>query len=305
MSEEKVVRAPRGSMSSSPHLPPPRPPSTSWRGEELGELLRGKRLAALTGAGMSTDSGIPDYRGETGRARVSTPIQHRDFVHHEAVRRRYWARSFLGWPRISTAKPNPAHVALAQLEQAGVVAHVITQNVDRLHHAAGSRRVIELHGALANVVCLTCGAKELRAELQSRLSRMNDDLVARDVVVAPDGDAELPAQATESFRVPGCLACGGVLKPDVVFFGDNVPRPIVDEAFRVVEDADALLVLGTSLTVFSGFRFVRRAAEKQKPIVIVNRGETRGDPLATARIDAPLGEVLPQLARLGLTTKNR
>ena len=292
-------------MTSSPLVPPPLPPSTSWRGKELAALLGGKRVVALTGAGMSTDSGIPDYRGETGRARVRTPIQHREFVHHEAVRRRYWARSFLGWPRISAARPNPAHLALAELERAGVISSTITQNVDRLHQAAGTDRVLELHGALAAVVCLGCGAKEPREDVQARLAELNGDLLPRhDAVVAPDGDAELPPEATESFRVPACLDCAGVLKPDVVFFGDNVPRPIVDAAFRMVEAADALLVLGTSLTVFSGFRFVRRAAELKKVIVIVNRGETRGDGLATMRVDAPLAEILPAL-RLDLETKNR
>jgi NAD-dependent SIR2 family protein deacetylase len=245
---------------------------------------------------MSTDSGIPDYRGESGRRRTRTPIQHRDFLRDEAVRRRYWARSFVGFPHIAKARPNAAHLAVAELEHSGVVVHVVTQNVDELHQAAGSRRVLELHGALSRVVCLGCGARTSRAELQVRLALENGGITPEEAVVAPDGDAELPAEATAAFRVPACLACGGVLKPDVVFFGDNVPRAIVDEAFGHVERAEALLVLGTSLTVFSGFRFVRRAAERNIPIAIVNVGETRGDPLATVRVDASLGEVLPRLA---------
>jgi NAD-dependent SIR2 family protein deacetylase len=208
------------------------------------------------------------------------------------ARQRYWARSMLGWPRFSAAAPNEGHRAFAALEQRGLLQGVITQNVDRLHHAAGSRRVVELHGALAEVVCLGCGRLEARASLQARLTLLNPRWES-DAELAPDGDAELAE--VDGFRVADCLACGGVLKPRVVFFGENVPRPVVDGAFALLEEGDALLVVGTSLTVYSGFRFVRRAAERGVPVVILNLGPTRGDGLATVSIDAPVGTALPTL----------
>jgi len=262
----------------------------------LVALLRGRRVTVLTGAGCSTESGIPDYRGEGTRARARTPIQHRAFLENAETRQRYWARAVVGWERFSRAEPNPAHHALAALEHAGVVRGVITQNVDRLHHAAGSRRIIELHGALAEVRCLACGARVNRGAVQARLRSLNPDFDPADVALAPDGDAELDDGAVRAFRIADCLACGGVLKPDVVFFGDNVPRATVDAAFTLLEEGEALLVVGTSLAVFSGFRFVRRAAERGTPIAIVNRDETRGDPHATVRLSAAAGTVLPALA---------
>jgi NAD-dependent SIR2 family protein deacetylase len=276
------------------HPPPLEGPALA---ETLGravELLRGRRLVALTGAGCSTESGIPDYRGPGTRARARNPVQYRAFVEDARARQRYWARSMLGWPRFSEARPNEGHRAFAALEARGALRGVLTQNVDRLHHAAGSARVVELHGALAEVVCLACGALEARHALQERLALLNPRWDA-DVELAPDGDAEL-AQV-DGFRVADCLACGGgVLKPRVVFFGENVPRATVDEAFALLEEGDALLVAGSSLTVYSGFRFVRRAAERGVPVVILNLGPTRGDPLATLRIDAPVGAALPALA---------
>lgn len=261
----------------------------------LVDLLRGRRVVALAGAGMSTESGIPDYRGPETARRARNPMQARQFFADPGARARYWARSVIGWPRIAQAAPNPAHRALAALEQAGVLGGVITQNVDGLHQAAGSRRVVELHGALARVRCLGCGAGELRASLQERLLAHNPGWDAHAAPLAPDGDADLEA-ALSAFRVPGCLACDGVLKPDVVFFGENVPQPVVDAAWAIFDEADALLVVGSSLTVFSGFRFVRRAAERGVPVAIVNLGPTRGDELAALRIDARLGDVLPRLA---------
>ena len=261
---------------------------------DLADLLRGKRIAILTGAGCSTESGIPDYRGPSARPR--SPIQHRDFVEHEATRRRYWARSALGWPRMASARPNAAHRAIAELESRGVLSGLITQNVDRLHHKAGSRDVLELHGALADVRCLDCGALESRDALQTRIDELNPSFSDAKVAVAPDGDAELPAELVADFRVPACGACGGVLKPDVVFFGGSVPRERVAAAFAKLDAADALLVVGSSLAVFSGYRFVLRAAEMKMPIAIVNRGETRGDPHAALRVDGAAGEVLPALA---------
>ncbi len=257
----------------------------------LPELLSAGSVVALTGAGISTESGIPDYRGPGTRERARNPIQYRAFLDDPSTRQRYWARSLAGWPRIASAAPNAGHHAITALERRGVVTGLITQNVDRLHHAAGSTP-IELHGALAEVICLTCGALEDRAELQRRLMLLNPWFDA-DAAYAPDGDADLEHVA--GFRVADCLACGGVLKPHVVFFGENVPKPRVDAAFALVDAARALLVVGSSLTVYSGYRFVRRAAELGKPVAIVNLGPTRGDPLATLRIDAPAGEVLSAL----------
>lgn len=270
-------------------------PAPESQATALTALLRGKRIVALTGAGCSTESGIPDYRGPGTRARARNPVQHREFVHDARARQRYWARSMLGWPLLSTARPNAAHLALAKLERAGVLAGIITQNVDRLHHHAGSERVVELHGALAQVRCLACGERVARAELQARLAEANPALSARRAEMAPDGDSELDDEVVRSFRVPGCAQCGGVLKPDVVFFGDNVARPIVESAFALLEEGEALLVVGTSLAVFSGLRFVRRAAELGRPIALVNLGESRGDALAQVRVQASAGETLAAL----------
>jgi len=261
--------------------------------EELAAWFRSGRVAILTGAGCSTESGIPDYRGPQTRAHPRKPIQHRDFVEHEATRRRYWARSAIGWPRMASARPNAAHHAIAELEQRGRVTGLITQNVDRLHHKAGSRDVLELHGALADVCCMQCGEHEPREDLQGRILELNPSFSVDDVAVAPDGDAELAAALIDGFRVPACLVCGGVLKPDVVFFGGSVPRERVDAAFAMLDAASALVVVGSSLAVFSGYRFVLRARDRRTPIAIVNRGETRGDPHAALRIDALAGEVLP------------
>lgn len=260
----------------------------------VAELLRGRRVVVLAGAGMSTESGIPDYRGPTAPRRTRPPMQYREFVGSAEARARYWARSLLGWPRFVSARPSAGHLALAELERLGVVTGLITQNVDRLHHAAGSERVIELHGALAEVRCLGCGALSARSALQEALLRKNPGWSER---VAPfhhaDGDAELAG--TEGFQVVDCPACAGVLKPNVVFFGENVPRPVTEAAWATLEAGEVLVVIGSSLTVFSGFRFVRRAAEKGLPIAIINQGETRGDPLATTRIEGRIGEVLPRL----------
>lgn len=265
--------------------------------DRLVDLVRGRSVAALTGAGLSTESGIPDYRSPEALARgPKRPIHGPEFVRSEAVRRRYWARSVLGWERIRAAQPNAGHRALAALEACGAVARVVTQNVDRLHHKAGSRRVTELHGALAEVACLACGALEGRDALQVRLLALNPGWSARAAAIAPDGDAELAAEAVERFVVAPCAACGGVLKPRVVFFGDNVPRPTVDEAFAATDAADVLLVAGSSLAVFSGYRFLRRAVERGTPVAIVNRGPVRGEEHATVKVEASTGSTLERLA---------
>jgi NAD+-dependent protein deacetylase sirtuin 4 len=265
--------------------------------DALIALLRGRRVAVLTGAGCSTESGIPDYRGPGTRERARNPIQHRAFISDPLTRARYWARSAIGWPRFASVAPNGAHRAIAALETAGHLTGLITQNVDRLHHEAGSRDVIELHGALAEVRCLACEAREHRDDLQRRILELNPAFSERSAELAPDGDAELPIEAVRDFRAPACLTCGGILKPDVVFFGDNVPRARVDRAFAVADAAEVLLVVGSSLAVYSGYRFVLRAAERGQRIAIVNLGETRGDSHAHVRVDARAGDVLPTVAR--------
>jgi len=264
--------------------------------DTLLQLLRGRRTVVLTGAGCSTESGIPDYRGAGTRARARNPIQHREFLTRPETRARYWARSLLGWPRFSSARPNAAHHALAELERGGHVPGLITQNVDRLHHAAGSARVIELHGALARVRCLDCGALEARVALQERLLALNPDFAHQVLELRPDGDAELSSELLSSFHVPACLRCGGTLKPDVVFFGDNVPAPTVEAAFSLVEEGEALLVVGSSLAIFSGYRFLVRDEQRRMPIAILNIGECRGVELADVRVEARAGDVLPRLA---------
>ena len=270
--------------------------------EPLVDLMRDRRTLVLAGAGCSTESGIPDYRGPEGRLRVRAPVQYGDFVRSAATRRRYWARSAVGWRRVAGARPNPAHQGLAELEAEGLVAGVITQNVDGLHHAAGSRRVVELHGSLAQVVCLLCGDRMTRARVQERLveenrgwfSRVEREASGRSAA-APDGDAELADDAYADFVVPDCDRCGGTLKPDVVFFGENVPGHRVEECWRMMDDADLLLVVGSSLTVYSGRRFVYGAAERALPIGVMNLGPTRADEYAAAKVEGRLGELVPQL----------
>jgi NAD-dependent SIR2 family protein deacetylase len=262
--------------------------------DALARLLRGRQVVVLSGAGCSTESGIPDYRGEGTRARARNPIRFQHYVADSSARARYWARAMIGWPKFRTARPNPCHVALAQLERAGRVSGLITQNVDRLHQAAGSERVIELHGALAQVRCLRCGALETRDDLQTRLERLNPDWLEHEAALAPDGDADLEVSLAE-FRVADCRACAGLLKPAVVFFGEQVPQAIVDRAYAEVDEAEVLLVVGSSLAVFSGLRFVKRAEARQLPVAIVNLGPTRGDAIASLKIDARLGELLPEL----------
>lgn len=265
--------------------------------DELVTRLRGRRFAVLTGAGVSTESGIPDYRSPEAAARERRPIHGPEFVRSAALRRRYWARAMAGWERFRLAKPGASHVALAALEDAGHVSALITQNVDRLHRVAGSRRVIELHGALAEVVCLDCGALDDRDAVQERLHADNPGWASGPSPMAPDGDAELPDALIERFIGPVCVQCGGVLKPNVVFFGHNVAKAIVDEAYDVVARAEALLVAGTSLAVFSGYRFLVRASDLGVPIFIVNRGPVRGEERADLKVEASTGEALSMLAR--------
>jgi NAD-dependent SIR2 family protein deacetylase len=264
--------------------------------DQLHALVDQGNVAVLSGAGLSTDSGIPDYRGPSGSLRRHAPMQYATFVHDAAARHRYWARSYLGWRSIATARPNAGHRAVAALQMCGRVRGIITQNVDGLHQAGGAVDVIELHGGLDRVVCLDCGTRESRFAIDARLRAANPHFEAHVATVNPDGDAELADGDLATFRMVACIACDGdMVKPDVVFFGENVPKQRVVSCFDLVEAANALLVLGSSLTVMSGFRFVRRAAALGIPVAIVNQGTTRGDDLALVRVDAPLGDVLPSV----------
>jgi len=257
------------------------------------KLLAGRRIAVLTGAGVSTDSGIPDYRG--AGAPVRTPMTFATFLAEESARKRYWAGSHLGWAHFSSVRPNPGHEALAELEQRGVVTGVITQNVDGLHFRAGSRRVVELHGVMRRVVCLRCGQQFARDDIAERMTRENPWLGDPSAIrTGPDGDVEI--DSVEQMVIPDCTVCGGMLKPDVVFFGEFVPRPVFALARSLVAHADALLIAGSSLVVNSGIRLLDQAAKRRIPVVIVNRGETRGDARASLKIDAGASEVLASLA---------
>ena len=264
--------------------------------DEVVALLRGRRIVALSGAGMSTDSGIPDYR--SAGAPVRQPMTYQELVSGADAQRRYWARAHLGWASMGSARPNDGHRALATLERGGVLTGLITQNVDGLHERAGSRRVVDLHGRIADVVCLDCGAHSGRAALQRRMEELNPDWSARasaGPALRPDGDVEI--DDTEAYVLAACECCGGRLKPDVVFFGENVPKERVARSTEMVAAADVLLVAGSSLTVMSGLRFVRQAAKAQIPVVIVNRGVTRGDDLATIKLDAGCTPTLSALAQ--------
>ena len=259
-------------------------------------IVRAGPVAVVTGAGVSTASGIPDYRDRNGNWKHARPVQFADFVSRPEVRQRYWARSFAGWRRIANALPNPAHAALAALEAAGRVDTLITQNVDGLHHRAGSRRVIDLHGRLQTVLCMGCGRRFGREQWQEELAAANPWWCPDTEHFAPDGDARLPDEDVGNFVTPACRSCGGFVKPDVVFFGENVPRDRVACAFDALDRAAALLVVGSSLMVYSGYRFARRAAETGKPIAIVNRGRTRADDVATLKIDADCGDILDHVS---------
>jgi NAD-dependent SIR2 family protein deacetylase len=259
-------------------------------------IARNPRLAVLTGAGVSTSSGIPDYRDEQGEWKRARPVEFRPFMTRLEVRQRYWARSTVGWPVVARAQPNAAHRALAQLETLGFVELLITQNVDGLHTAAGSRKVIDLHGRLDLVRCMQCDHTLPRAELQLRLLADNPGWAEIEGRVAPDGDVDIADRDFGQFVVPDCPECGGILKPDVVFFGEPVPRERVALAFEGVAKADALLVVGTSLMVYSGFRFAEAAAAAGKPIAAVNLGRTRADHLFALKIGEPADEVLSRLA---------
>jgi len=266
--------------------------------ERLLDFLDGRRRPfVLTGAGCSTGSGIPDYRDRDGGWKRSPPIQWQAFRQGEQTRQRYWARSFVGWPRVAAASPNAAHHALVELERVFPGLPLVTQNVDGLHQRAGSDDVVDLHGRLDRVICLDCGGAEHRERFQRRLSRLNPAWGTDDGPIAPDGDVDLGEADYGRFQIPGCTACGGLVKPDVVFFGENVPKPRLHQAFGRMEQADAVVVVGSSLMVWSGYRFVRRARELGLPVAVLNEGRTRADDEIDLKIHACCTQVLPGLAR--------
>jgi NAD-dependent SIR2 family protein deacetylase len=265
--------------------------------ERLGELIAAGGVAVLSGAGLSTESGIPDYRGPSGLARAATPMTYQAFVGDPEARKRYWARSYVGWREISAATPNAGHHAVTELQKKGLLTGIVTQNVDGLHQASGATGVIDLHGSLDRVICLDCGNSVGRRELDRRLREANPAFDARASATNPDGDAVLDDHDVARFRVVACSVCGdGMLKPDVVFFGESVPPERVAWCFEIVERSRALIVLGSSLTVMSGRRFVLRADKLGLPVAIVNQGATRADATAALIVDAPLGDVLSEVA---------
>lgn len=257
-----------------------------------------RRVFVLTGAGCSTASGIPDYRDERGEWKRRPPVMYQAFCYDAATYRRYWARAFAGWHRFAAAEPNAVHHALASWEQAGSLAQLVTQNVDGLHQRAGSRRVIDLHGRLDLVICLGCARQTWRADLQDQMRARNPTWHAAGLA-APDGDADIDASVVETFEPPRCRQCSGLVKPDVVFFGENVPAARYEQARDALDSADALLALGSSLMVFSGFRFVRQAHAARIPIAIVNRGATRGDEFAALKVDGEVGAIMSQVVARG------
>ncbi|BCJ55510.1 NAD-dependent protein deacetylase 1 [Actinoplanes sp. NBRC 14428] len=267
------------------------------RVDELAGWVGDGGVVVLSGAGLSTESGIPDYRGPSGAARRTTPMTYQVFTRDPVARRRYWARSHLGWRTIGDARPNAGHRAVARLQELGRLDGIITQNVDGLHQDGGAHGVVELHGNLARVVCLDCGHRTGRSELERRLDAANPGFAAAVSAVNPDGDVEIDDAELDGFTVVGCDVCGGTLKPDVVYFGETVPPERVARSFELVAGARTLLVLGSSLTVMSGRRFVLRAAKDGIRVAIVNQGVTRGEPYAGLIVDAPLGRVLPEMVR--------
>jgi NAD-dependent SIR2 family protein deacetylase len=260
-----------------------------------GFLQRHRRVLVLTGAGISTDSGIPGYRDDNGEWKRSPPITVQEFLGTLAMRQRYWARSMVGWPVVAHAQPNAAHTALARLEAAGHVPTLVTQNVDGLHQRAGSREVIELHGGIDGVTCLDCGMQHARASIQQTLEADNPALLNVTAETAADGDAHLEWHDLGGFRIPACSNCGGLLKPAVVFFGESVPKERVEAASHALDAADAVLVVGSSLMVYSGYRFCKLAAEAGKPIAAINLGKTRADDLIGLKVEASAVDVLPRL----------
>lgn len=276
--------------------------SSSSASDRLAQFMEQHQpLFVLTGAGCSTASGIPDYRDEKGEWKQAQPMDYRDFIGHESNRKRYWARSMLGWPKIAGAEPAAVHHGLLQLERAGLTRHLVTQNVDGLHQRAGSRQVLELHGNLQWVICLGCGERIARSEVQDYLLQHNADFSPGDGKIAPDGDIHLRGVDYESFRIMPCPGCGGILKPDVVFYGESVPREKVESAYKYLEQSAAVLILGSSVMVYSAYRFCRRAVATGLPIAAINRGITRADGELALKLEEDCGEtIMALLSHLGL-----
>lgn len=284
-----VVAEDRRRLPTGPLVPDQTPEEAA---EQLSSFLhQHPQIMVLTGAGMSTDSGIPDYRDGSGAWKRKPPVQHQDFMQSPSTRQRYWGRSLVGWPVMSNAQPNVAHRRVADLERRGRISLLVTQNVDRLHQRAGSARVIDLHGRSDQVLCMSCGRQTTRASVHRHCNELNPDFMHFRANAAPDGDADLEVDFS-SFKVPGCAHCGGVLKPDVVFFGDNVPKERVQLALEALQESSALLVIGSSLMVYSGFRFCRYAHERGIPIAILNLGQTRADGLVQLKLNARIAETL-------------
>ena len=276
-------------------------PARRQRTDELEAFVRRhRRLFVLSGAGISTDSGIPGYRDDDGQWQRAAPVQFQDFLRSDATRRRYWARSMVGWPVVARAEPNAAHLAVRQLEVLGRLQQLVTQNVDGLHQRAGNAAVIELHGNVNQVVCLECGTECSREAIQHRIEQENAGFYSVVSAPAPDGDADLESSHLDAFQVPGCTRCGGILKPTVVFFGEPVPRERVDTAALALERADAMLVIGSSLMVYSGYRFCEWADRMRKPIAAINRGRTRADHLFEFKVEASCSDALTSLLASGL-----
>ncbi|WLD56718.1 NAD-dependent protein deacetylase [Salinispirillum sp. LH 10-3-1] len=271
------------------------PQSPEEAAEQLHKfLIAHPKVFVLTGAGISTDSGIPDYRDNAGAWKRKAPVQHHDFMHDHYTRQRYWGRSLIGWPVMRNAQPNVAHECVAELERQNTISLLVTQNVDRLHQRAGSERVIDLHGRSDEVLCMSCGWRTTREGVHAACADLNPDFMGYTARTAPDGDADLEVDFSQ-FSVPHCEQCGGILKPDVVFFGDNVPKARVQMALEALRASDGLLVIGSSLMVYSGFRFCRHAHDWGLPIATLNLGQTRADELVTLKMNARISETLDRV----------
>lgn len=287
-----TLHSPVRSVQLPPQLEPEPLLDSQSAGEQLADFLkRHRRTLVLTGAGVSTDSGIPDYRDDQGGWKRKPPVQHQIFMSDAAMRQRYWGRSLIGWPVMSQARPNPAHLHLAELEQRGFLTGLVTQNVDGLHQQAGSHKVIDLHGRADAVICMSCGYQCTRTEVHERCHELNPAFHHYRAEAAPDGDADLEVDFSR-FEVATCPHCEGVLKPDVVFFGDNVPRERVAQVFAQLEQSDALLVVGSSVMVYSGFRFCRQAHKAGQSLAVLNLGRTRADPLVDLKLNTRIAEAL-------------
>ncbi|MCL4152499.1 UNVERIFIED_CONTAM: hypothetical protein GTU68_060638 [Idotea baltica] len=259
-------------------------------------LASKQNIFVLTGAGVSAESGIPTYRDHQGKWLRNDPIQHLEFLEQKAKRQRYWTRSMVGWKHVQAAKPNGTHMGLARWESMEKISLLVTQNVDGLHQRAGSRNVLDLHGRLSEVVCLDCDTRSSRADLQPRLEAENPDLANFAAACLPDGDADIDDFDIDNVAIPECSTCGGMLKPDVVFFGGAVPKPAIEKAFDALSRSDAVLVIGSSLTVFSGFRFCRKAAETGIPIACINQGKTRADELFSVKVEMAASDAISQMS---------